>query len=658
MKKILPPVLFITWLASILTAFYIVQKPDFLTILPGLKHLILVMAIPLGMAALSACMGAPLFKDSGAAARLIFGSAIGMGIFGMAGFSLAVFGLATQPILLALLAALAAYFLATGKFKQAFRDLKLTAAEISASAKQAADWVPGATLLAAALGLLMSLAPPIEDFDALLYHLAVPERWLNDGGLISSPALTYWYPHLVEGSFVLPMAFGFDTSTHLIHFFWLALTVGIVWLWARQEWDDSTAWNAIAILLTMPSLLWLASWAYTDYALTFTGIAAMYALWQWKRLEDKKWLSTAGVMAGMAMSIKYTSFFIPLVGVLLILLWERRNAPRLKISAQFATIAVLVAAPWYIRNWVWTSNPVYPFVFPGRHWDSFLAQRFSAAGTGIGFDLSALLALPLTATLGIHDTNYFDGRFGPIYLILLPIAIWALWKSPQEKDTQKQALLAIEIFSLAGITVWTLGVINSANLFQARYLFPALIPAAIPLALGLNALTVLDLPKLKVSFIFRVFLFLTILINLFDFSLQTLARNPLGAALGIISRPRYVEMRQPGYASALALIETLPAASKVYFLFEPRSYGMKAYSEPDIINIHFQHDLWMYQTPEKVVESWEREGYTHVLFSNQGAEFIRDNAPSADYWDDLQATLNMLTLSVPEVNGYQLYQLP
>ncbi len=658
MKKIISPILFIMWLTSILTTFYIIQKPDFLTILPGLKHLILVVTIPLALAALSACMGASLFKDSDTMERLIFGSAIGMGIFGMAGFALALFGMATQPILLTMIFALAGYFGFTGKFKQTLHDLKLAGGEISASAKQAAGWIPPSALFAAGLGLLMSLAPPIEDFDALLYHLAVPERWLRDGGLITSPTLTYWYPHLVEGSFVLPMAFGFDTSTHLIHFLWLALTVGIVWHWARQAWDDSTAWNSIAILLTMPSLLWLASWAYTDYALTFTGIAAMYSLWKWKRLDDKKWVSMAGVMAGMAMGIKYTSFFIPLVGVLIILLWERRNVQRLKIIAQFVAIATLVAAPWYIRNWIWTSNPVYPFVFPGRYWDSFLAQSFSAAGTGIGFNLPALLALPLTATLGIHDTNYFDGRFGPIYLILLPLAIWTLWKEPQEKDEQRQALLAIEIFSLAGIAVWTFGVINSGNLFQARYLFPALIPAAIPLAVGLKALTGLDTPKMKISFILRAFLFLIVLANLFDLSLQTLARNPLGTAVGIIPRQRYVEMRQPGYSSALALIETLPAASKVYFLFEPRSYGMKAYSEPDIINIHFQHDLWMYQTPEKVIESWEREGYTHVLFSNQGAEFIRDNAPSADYWDDLQATLNMLTLSVPEVNGYQLYQLP
>lgn len=660
MKKLIIPFIFILWLVGILATFYVFQTPVMLTILPGLQHLALVLLVPLLMTALSACMGTVFLKNNGPIDRLILGTAIGMGIFGMAGFALAITNMATPPVLIAILLTLSIYFLFTGEFTRVWEDLKFTAKELSASAAQVSSWIPISALIAGGLGILMSLAPPIEDFDALLYHLAVPEWWLRDGGLIPSPALPYWYPHLIEGIFVFPISLGVDTSTHLLHFLWLVLTAGIVWHWARQTWGNTVAWNTIAIVLTMPSLLWLASWAYNDYALTFTGIACIYALWKWKELEDQKWITIAGVMAGMAMGIKYTSFFIPLVGIVLIILWERKNTLRIKMIFQLSIIAAIAASPWYIRNWIWTSNPVFPFLFPSRFWDSFLAQQSSAPGSGIGFDLGALILLPLTATLGSQDKNYFDGRFGPLFLILLPVMIWAFWRTQQEKDQQKRALQAIGIFSLIGITIWVFGVINSKDLFIARYLFPVLIPAAIPLALGINVFDRLDTSKLKISFIFRVFLFFMIFVNLFDFGLQVISRNPLAAITSIIPRREYIEARQPGYANALELVESLPRDSKVYFLFEPRSYGMKVFSEPDILIANFQHDLWLYQSPKAMIAVWKQQGFTHVLISNTGADFMFQNEATSSPQNSAFIELKEILLKVKTApdGTFTLYQIP
>ncbi|MDD2922436.1 MAG: glycosyltransferase family 39 protein [Anaerolineales bacterium] len=657
MKKYFLALIFTLWLAVILTVFFVVQKPDFLKLLAGLKNLFLIVFIPLWMAALSACIGTYLLPDSDSAERLIFGAAIGMGIFGLAGFGLAILGLAKPIILWALLLALTGFFSGTGKLSRVGKDVRRVVEEIRESAENVAHWIPIGLSIAIGLAFLMSLTPPIEDFDALLYHLTVPALWLRDGGLTSNQALTYWYPHIVEGSFVFPLALGVDAAAHLIHLFWLALTLLILWRWARQVWSDAIAWDAVAIVLTMPSLLWLASWAYTDYALTFSGVAALYAIWKWRNAEDKKWIAIGGVMAGLAMGMKYTSFVIPLVCVALIFIWEEENLRRFKSAFQFSLAAALVAFPWYLRNWAWTGNPVYPFVFGGRFWDSFLAQRFSGAGSGIGFDFAALLALPLTATLGTRDTNYFDGRFGPLFLILFPVTLWAYWRAYPEKIEQRRALLALHLLSLGGAAVWTFGVMNSAKLIQARYLFPALIPAAIPLAIGLNALYKLDAPKFKVSFIFRTMMAFLVFVNLLDFSLHTLIRNPIAVSLGMIPRQRYIEQRQPGYANALKLVNQVPADSKIYFLFEPRSYGATVYAEPDIINSHFLHDLWLYETPEKVAAAWKEQGYTHILISTRGAEFFLKNNTDENLL--FEQTKNLLVeISETQSGDYVLYELP
>jgi hypothetical protein len=571
-------------------------------------------------------------------------------------------GWAKPIVLWAILFILTGYFLFTGKLRLAWRDTRHYTRELAASVKDIALWIPISAGIAIALAFLISLAPPIEDFDALTYHLTVPSWWLRDGGLALYSWILYWHPHIVEGSFIWPMALGLDTATHLIHLLWFLLTISLLWYWARQLWDNFIPWHAILILLTMPSLLWLASLAYTDYALTFAGLATLYSLWRWQSAQNTRWLLIGGLMAGMAISVKFTGFVVPLVGGFLVLCWGQGFLQRFKKALYFSVTCILIASPWYIRNWVWMKNPVYPFVFGGPFWDSFLAQAFSSAGSGIGLDIAKLVALPLTATLGTQDTSFFDGRFGPFILILSPLALYAFWQARKEQNSQQQrALLAIGLFGLVSVIAWTAGVIHTAALFQTRYLFYSIIPMAIPLSLGLNSLYKLDTARLKISFIVRCMLACVVGVNLLNFGLQIIVRNPLAVAVGITSRQDYIKNRQPGYASALSLVNGVPQNAKIYLLFEPRSYGMNVTVQPDAINANFAHDVWLYQTPEKIVESWKLQGYTHVLLSKTGAEFIFKNETMLTSQDELLlGKVGALLIRVDESQGgnYILYKIP
>jgi 4-amino-4-deoxy-L-arabinose transferase-like glycosyltransferase len=661
MKKMVLAILFLLWLSGILTVYFIVQKPDFFQILNGLGNLLLTVLIPFLMAVLAGAMGSTLLPNANPAERLILGVALGMGVFGLAGFGLVIAGWAKAGIFWIILLVLTVSFILTGKLKRGWSDAKYVARELKASTSDVAPWIPISVGLAGVLTFLLSLAPPTEDFDALLYHLTIPAWWLRDGGITLTSVPPYWFPQIVEGSFIWPMALGFDTATHLIHFTWFLLMIFLLWHWARQLWNNSIAWDTLLILLTMPSLLWLATWAYTDYALVFAGLATLYSLWKWQGTQKNRWLFIGGIMAGIAVSVKYTGFVIPLVGMLLVAIWEQGFLQRLKKVAYFSATTVLVASPWYLRNWIWMKNPLYPFVFDGRFWDSFLAQAYSASGSGIGLDPVKLLTLPLTATLGTQDINFFDGRIGPFILILAPLALWVFLEARQQQNKRRPVLFAIGLFGFVSIAAWTIGVINSASLFQTRMLFSALIPVTIPLALGLNSLYRLDTSRLRVSFIVRSMLAFVVGVNLLNFSLQIIVRNPLAVAAGITSREDYMEKRQPGYASALSLVNNAPLNAKIYFLFEPRSYGMNAYVQPDSINVNFAHDIWLYKTPEKIVESWKLQGYTHVLLSKTGAEFIFENESSLRPKDELllgKVETLLIAVGESQSGNYVLYKIP
>ena len=657
MKNKIVPILLLTWLLILLTLFYIVQKPDFLSISAGIGNFLLTILIPTWMILLSLNIGSYFMPDCDSIERVIFSSAIGMGIFGLAGFGLAISGWANQTTFLLIFIILTAYFGYTRKLESVWVDLRQTVISIKESAKTIPAWIPIAVGTSIGLAFLMGLAPPIEDFDAMLYHLYVPELWLRGGGLFLSKAVGYWVPHIVEGSFVFPLVFGVDSAAHLIHLFWLVLTMLLVWHWAGKISNTSTSWHAVVIMLGMPSLLWLASWAYNDFTLAFTGTAVIYSVWRWRETKNIRWAVIGGIMAGLAMGAKYQSFFMPVIGALLILIWERGTfIQRIRTSAIFSAATILFAFPWYLRNWLWTGNPVYPFVFGGRGWDSFLSSfQPGISGTGIGYNLPKILLLPFTTMLGTQDANFFDGRFGPFFLILFPIAVWSFFKVKDDKG--RSALVIIYLLSLTGIASWTLGVINIQGLFQSRYLFPSLIPLTIPLAMGLNALQEFDTPRLKISFIFRTILAITVFINLFNFSLQTILRDPLSVALGMTSRQSYMESRQQGYTQALELIASIPNEASVYFLFEPRAYGMQADVVPDSVLANFEHDLYIHGTYEKAFDAWKAEGYEYVLISQTGADFALENKP------EIRSQLEQIIGLMREVGetrdgDYILYRIP
>ena len=140
--------------------------------------------------------------------RLILGGGLGLGLFGLAGFGLALIGLAKPIVLLVLLGGLLVWLIWRGPLRTRREDLKELIRDWKETILATSVWVRVALVVAILLTFLLALAPPVEAFDALLYHLTVPALWLRDGGLRLVNIPHYWFPSLIEGIFVWPMALG------------------------------------------------------------------------------------------------------------------------------------------------------------------------------------------------------------------------------------------------------------------------------------------------------------------------------------------------------------------------------------------------------------------------------------------------------------------
>ena len=649
----------------LLTVYYVIQKPD-LNPLAGLLDTAWTLLVAIILLFNSYGIGIRIIRVLGAhnldaIERLLLGIGIGLGMLGLLGLGISMLQLAHAPLLATLQTGITVFFLLVNDTKRLGEDIKALRSHGHLAFSQYGFFAQTAILLTFAFSFLLTLVPPFESFDALLYHLAQPATILRDGGIRALDNVPFWFPNLTENVYLWALAMRSERAAQIVHLAWGTLSVLLLWHWSAKLWNAAVGRKVLLLLVGIPSLTMLASWAYADMALVFYTVAALYSLTLYRLTRTTSTLIVAGILAGLAMGVKYTSFILPLTCGLL-LLFRRPIGTAIRQAAQFSIAALLVALPWYARNALMMGNPFYPFIFGGRYWDAFLNGWYADTGTGIGWNALQILLLPLNVILGHRDATFYDGRLGPLFLSLLPFTVWILLQRAPRNSAQNLSLLSISLFSALSFAAWMLGVVHSSALWQARLLLPAVMVFAIPTALGWDSLPRLDLPGFRTSFLVNALIALVIALTILENGMFVLRRNPLAVALGAQTREQYIQRIAPSYFELRQIMDTLPSEARVYSLFEPRSYDLPRSVQPDAIVCNFVHDLYLYQTPGGIIERWKAQGYTHILVYETGRTFLLETRPdrmTPSRADALTQTLQNLELvSRTSDNVYSVYRIP
>jgi hypothetical protein len=255
--------------------------------------------------------------------------------------------------------------------------------------------------LTAGISFLYACSPPVES-DELRYHLAALATWQRDGRIHYLPHQAFSnFPMLGEMLFLLAMPLEGSLKAgapKLVHLAFLPVTMGLLALLVGRlirpgEGSESRhhGWLTASSFLFIPCVPVLAAWGFIDLIVVACFLGSVYlagrALCRPRRASG----TLLGLMIGGAIASKYS--MLPLLG-LLALVWfalmvvtraTRRHAARL--AAMAALTALLLGGPWYLRNAVWTGNPVYPLawsIFKGGEWTaesaSFYADKASEKG--------------------------------------------------------------------------------------------------------------------------------------------------------------------------------------------------------------------------------------------------------------------------------------
>lgn len=654
----------ILWLFVIFMLFYSVQKPlgasNLQAILDSLLNLstataIVILGTALGHRVLSG------FSFSSRGEGLIFAAGSGLGIISLATLGLGMLGF-LYPIAFAGLALVLAIIL-----RRDLQKLLRTLPELLAAISLPR---PLAIYLVASLviSLLAALTPPIS-FDSLLYHLTGPKLHLQEQRIFAFDELHFYFPSLVEMLFLVAMLFKGEIAAQILHFFFGLLLAAALLLFARSQLSPRVGWWSLGLVWSMPLVPLILGWAYVDLALAFYEFLAFWAVVKWLDTQDRRFLLLAGVNSGWAMGVKYTSFVLPLVLALILIYHARRHlawefSKILRSVVYFGVVAGVVASPWYLRNLYLVGNPVYPFVFGGRFWDEWLAHWFEQPGSGLGLAWGRLLALPLTATLGIQDESFFDGRIGPLFLALLPVLLISKMQALPEDETKKNRLINyLLLIFIAQFALWALGVIHSQSLFQGRLLLPGLIFLSPALAYSLERIGSFAHRLFSPQRFLTITLAVVLVLGLVTQTVEFMAHVPLTYLVGWESQEEYLERNLREHYLAIFVINLqLPENSIVQFLWEPRTFYCQVDCRPDPILGIFKHLVYLHPSAGAVAQELRGQGITHLLVAEWGRNLLQQTprlaltAGEAEIWEELVAE-HFQQIYADETRKYILYAL-
>jgi hypothetical protein len=254
-------------------------------------------------------------------------------------------------------------------------------------------------------------------------------------------------------------------------------TLRLAQLWIGGVWP----WLAALAFALTPVTVWqtTAAGAPDIWMCAFLPLCLL-AILHARSGSASRFVVLAGVLAGAIAGTKYTGIIFAaalLAGLLVALRAANQNLAG-KCWVFFACAATVGIWP-YLRNWFWTDDPVFPFLFSRMHHAGPLVNETALNGilldTGAWhtFSLWALLKFPLFAAVDQSHLGAWQ-LLGPLVLMFGPFAIWQFHKGAEGRIV---------------LLVWILGALGiGATSAMSRFLLP-LLPVALAASVAGIALT-------------------------------------------------------------------------------------------------------------------------------------------------------------------------
>lgn len=428
---------------------------------------LLVLAIALGDRVLRICVKRLHLM---AIERILFSVALGLGLIGLVVLALAIIHVLHSAVLFLLLAALSAVLLPSSisEVRTKVRWCGPSLRSWRLSDHRLLSVVVASASICISGAYVWAIAPAVHH-DALNYHLAVPQTYVDVGGLVEIPEefRSHW-AHSAEMLYALGLALVGQPLPALIHFASGLFTSGLILALGQRIGSPRAGLLGALLFLALPITTWESGTAYIDLMVTLYTFAATYAVVAWWLAVDDAWLVVGGMFIGLALGTKLNAvlFLIPAIVFMMGVLMASHGfqAPLGSRALALVVPAVVLAAPWFALEWLRTGNPVFPFFnayFRSTKWP--LENTFFNFSTfGIGHSIADLLRLPWA--LAVNASAFGEGTNNALAGLTLVALPWTCLLAPTRT---RRVMLVIASLVTVSMVFWF---VTGQYL---RYLMPA-----------------------------------------------------------------------------------------------------------------------------------------------------------------------------------------
>jgi hypothetical protein len=542
----------------------------------------------------------------------------------------------------------------------------------------------GTIFMLLCMEFMLNLTPPISR-DAIIHHLAIPKLWLKHGGFYEIPWKEYsYYPMFINLFYLVCLYFKNDIAPKFIHLGFGLATGWLIYLYLKQKFGRNWGLLGMLIFITTPIVVWLSTSAYIDLGMTFFTTSSVLAFIKWRDLEFKqiKWLLISSICMGLAIASKYNALIALLILNLMMTFSyahdTKKQIAAVKYGLIFFAVTVLIASPWYLKNFLQTGNPFYPLFNSLFHsinhtpaqeiLHNEAIQKIGSLGffrmreVMYGESFWETLLIPLRMFFQGEDNSYryFQGVLNPILIVFSP---FVLFNRRYCKDK-----LFFVFFSVIFIIM---AYFLTAK--QVRYILPVLPFLAIVAVMGIKDfmdklgeetfLSSLQFGE-NAKLISRILLFASVAILLIPNLVYLKSRindiKPFPYIMGKESREAFLRRHLLHYDAVRYINNNLPVDARIFTMFLGRRgyYLDRAYKNESSFGLSTIKQMVNSSTDEdKFMEYIKSIGATHILIRTDLADkYLKDNFSIQEIKRFMNIVKKYWKL-IYESNGYSIWNI-
>ncbi|MFA6439711.1 MAG: hypothetical protein WCX28_10425 [Bacteriovoracaceae bacterium] len=490
----------------------------------------------------------------------------------------------------------------------------------------------------------MTFLPPTDN-DGVAYHLAVPKIFLENHGFVYLPSIFHSnWPFLPEMLYAASLSVIPDgTLSVQLHFFSGLACAAILYelsngILLRRVYRLT----AVLLFITLTTVRLELRTPYIDL---FT---AMYILLSWitaLRMYHRQSIGEfllLGICIGFAASTKLTApvycFIIPFLAMipLVPVVSLRSLIPKLLLTGSISLVIVL---PWYLKSFVYTGNPFWPFaysVFGGKYLDAdyaaYIATYFSAFSPLQG--ITGLIRLPIEIMKGTMFS------YSPTYLSAA--ACVGILTIPFTWEKSNRSMRMTAMFIVWGVIVWYF------TSQQVRFLIPFLGLIVLAVVFQFEQLLLHSGWKRYLGYALGILIVVPIvhripLTNVSDF-------RELGVSIGVTDKKQFLQSFEP-YSMSEFINADVPVGKRAALIGEVRGFYIDKEYVWTGFNSTLYFDLNRYAV-DSIESKFRHERISHIVLrvSNLESEL---NEPART---SVQRLLSSSTLVYSD-QWYSVYRL-